>query len=120
MIATEEIRSDFQAAMQQRDYHFVIVRSLDEALDALQEYSGFDIAMLQEDFDMPDSGWAVARALRRRFGSEVRIVMLIHSRYNDDYYLNQIRKTTDWAIFCSRSIHVAHLLHEFDYSKTAA
>lgn len=122
LIATEGHKNDnvLQTAIQQRDYHFIVVRSLDEALDVLQEHSRIDIAIIQEDFDMPDTAWVVARVLRHRFGFDTRIVIWIDGR-NEDYDL--VRRWMglfDWVLMNNRSAMVAHLLHEFDYSSTAA
>ena len=100
----------FHSAMREGGHVDLGAASLDEAKAQLVERQP-QIALVDEDFDGPGGGWALAEYIREHVPVRVKVIMLVRQR-PQEYLGNEGFTGFDWIM--SFPISKAQLLHELD------
>jgi len=102
-------REILRSVIQEGGHEVVVVDSLDKAHSHLNE-TQFQIAVIDEDFDGPNTGWKLAEGIRRHVTSDLKIIVLTRGDYHKYFESKEFEGKFDWVM--GFPISSEQLLHE--------
>ncbi|SRR3989304_114780 len=90
-----------------------VVDSMVKAEKAIVE-TQFQIAVIDENFDGLETGWLLAKKIKKYFDPDVKVIMLVEKSHRNyfDSGRNEFRENVDWVMVFP--ISEEQLLHELD------
>lgn len=104
-------REIFCSVIQEGGYEVVVVDSLDKAHFHLDE-TQFQIAVIDEDFAGPNTGWKLAESIQRCITSDLKIIVLTRGEYHEYFENKEFEGKFDWVM--GFPISPEQLLHELN------
>lgn len=111
LAAQPEEAEVFCAVIQEDNHQLIVVDSLSEAKSHLDEMR-FQIAVIDEDFDGPGTGWGLAESVRKYLASDVKIIVLVRGEYHEYFESTEFEGKFDWVM--GFPISPEQLLHELN------
>ena len=112
LLAVRPQEADAFYSLIQRSSHAAISTS---SLTGARTWLGkmlFHIAVVDEDFDGPGTGWILAKHIRQQLPPDVKIVMLVRSCPQEYFENKELAGRFDWIM--AFPISGEQLLHELD------
>ena len=101
----------FRSVIQEESQELVVVDSLSKVKSHLDEMQ-FQIAVIDEDFDGPSTGWKLAEGIRKCLTSDVKIIVLVRGDYHEYFESKEFEGKFDWVM--GFPISPEQLLHELN------
>lgn len=101
----------FRSVIQEGGHEVVIVDSLSKAHSCLNDKI-FQIAVIDEDFAGPSTGWKLAGSIQRCRTSNIKIIVLVRGDYNKYFESKKFKGKFNWVM--GFPISPEQLLHELN------
>jgi hypothetical protein len=101
----------FRSIIQQGNHRLVIAGSLGETIASYGKKQ-LQVAVIDEDFDGPGTGWILAERIRKCSDPGVKIVVLVRGDYYTYYSSSEYEGRFDWIL--AFPIAPGELLHEVE------
>ena len=111
LAARPKEREIFHSVIQEGGHEVVVVDSLSRAHSCLDE-TQFQIAVIDEDFDGPNTGWKLAESIRRCLTSDLKIIVLTRGDYHEYFESKEFEGKFNWVM--GFPISPEQLLHELN------
>jgi hypothetical protein len=99
------------STIRQGNHKLIIADSLNEAISSSGD-KRFQVAVIDEDFDGPGTGWVLAESIRKCSDPGVKIVVLVRGDYYAYYSSSEYEGRFDWIL--AFPIAPGELLHEVE------
>jgi DNA-binding response OmpR family regulator len=111
LAARPEETETFRSIIQEGGHKLVVADSLSDAQSYLDE-TQFQIAVIDEDFDGPSTGWKLAERIRRCLTPDLKIIVLTRGDHNKYFESKYFEGKFDWVM--GFPISAEQLLHELN------